>query len=1113
MTAAIIRWSLENRFVVLSLTVLALGWGVFAVHTVPIDAMPDLSENQVIVETEWAGHSPNEIETQITRPLSMNLQGLSGLRAVRASSMFGFSFITVVFSDETDPLSARARVAERLSAHATELPADARYKLGPEASGLGWVFQYYLDDTSHREDLGSLRALQDNFIRPHLAAVPGVAEIASIGGFVRQWEIELSALRLAHHGIGLHEILDAVARNNLSVGGRTVEENGREFIVSGRGLITEAADLESTTLTTRHGGIISLRDVATIRVGGKFRRGALDVDGREVVGGTVVMRAGENARQVIRDTQAALARLAPGLPAGVAIKPFYDRSDLIDGALNTLRASLWESVVLVTLVHVFFLAHFRSILIVTLPLPASILIAFILMKTASIHSHLMSLTGIAIAIGVLVDAAIVLVENVMRRCAIAEAGLGRKLRGQETWAHTLEGAQQVARPLVFAMLIIILAFAPVFALTGQEGKLFHPLAWTKTFAMIGATLLAVTLVPVLCTLLVRGPFQAEERNWFMRAALALYDPALSWALVHRKTVLGLAAGIFGCALIAAFGVPVWIARSFSTDGETPHWLRGFGTEFMPALEEGALVFMPVLPPGTSLTEVQRILAWQDKLIRATPEVTSVAGKLGRFDTATDPAPVEMIETTIQLKPRAQWRNGLTREQLLAELTAKLHQVPGYVPGFLQPIESRILMLSTGVRGQLGIKIFGDDSAALQQKALEIATLVEKIPGAVGVTPSRTQFRPYMEISVNRAALAHYGLSAAEVLVVAEAGIGGKHAGFSFRGRERWPIQVRFERADREDLERLAALPVPIRQLATEKNASAAAMGDMLSSLSPPPPGRMSSMRLPPGTAIDTSPQLDASPAVVALGQIATIRRVLGSSEIASENSRLLAVVQANVSGRDLGSFVKEVHENISREIEFPPGMVVEYSGQYEHQVRARATLRWVMPAVLLITFVLLALAFRSPIEAAHVLLAVPFALSGGVFLQAALGFNFSVAVWIGYIALFGTAIQTGIVMVTYLDAAVQQQRTARGAKLTRSELLNAVKAGARQRLRPKLMTVATTVAALVPIFWSTRVGTEVMQPIAAPVLGGMISSLLHILIVTPVIFAWLRERELRADAH
>ncbi len=1059
----LIHWSLHNRFIVLAGFLALCAWGVVALTRVPIDAIPDLSENQVIVYADWPGRSPQEVEDQITYPLSVSLQGLAGVKTVRATSMFGFSFLTVIFEDKVDTYFARTRVLERLNSLGELLPESVTARLGPDATGLGWIYQYYLKDESGTQDLGSLRALQDTFVRYQLAAVPGVAEVASLGGFVRQWQVEVSALKLKQYGVMLGEVMDAVAASNRNIGGKTIEENGAEYIVRGVGLVQSAADLESIALQPRNGTPLLLRDVATVRIGGDFRRGTLDVNGRQVVGGIVVMRYGENAWQVIQDVKARLAALAPGLPAGVTVESFYDRSDLIGRAIGTLKHALTEEILLVTLAHILFLFHFRSILIVTLPLPASILISFILMDRFGIPSHIMSLTGIAISIGVLVDAGIVMTENVIRHCERAEEELKRRLTPPEVFTHTLEAATQVGRPMFFSMLVIILAFVPVFLLTGQEGKLFHPLAYTKSFALIGAVLLAVTAVPVFCTLLVRGPFKPESENWLMKALLKIYEPVLDWALVHRKTVLGGALALLAASCVVAFGLPRAVNARLP-DTLARH-LTGFGSEFMPTLEEGSLLFMPVLLPATSLTEVQRIMAWQDQVMSEHPAVASVAGKLGRAETATDPAPVEMIETTIMLKPESQWPAGTTKASIIADLSAKLMNVPGYVPGFLQPIENRILMTSTGIRAQVGVKIYGDNLDALQQKAFEIERVITRIQGATGVAPSRVQGKPYLEIAVRRADLARYGLSVRQVYEYVEAGLGGATVGTTLRGRERWPLSVRLESADREDIDKLGELPLPT----------------------------------PSGANIQ-------------LRQVADIKRTVGPNEIQSENGRLRVFVQANVADRDLGGFVDDIKASIARDVKLDPGMSIEYSGQYEHQLRARQTLLYVFPAVILIIFVLLVMTFHSVSEAAHVLLAVPFALTGGVMLQAWLGYNFSVAVWVGYIALFGTAIQTGVVMVVYLEEAVAKKRAALGGTLTRAGLIEAVKEGARLRLRPKVMTVATAVASLLPIFWANRTGVDIMRPLAAPVVGGMLSSLVHILIVTPVIFAWLRERHLNPSS-
>jgi Cu(I)/Ag(I) efflux system membrane protein CusA/SilA len=1069
----LIEWSLRNRFLVGCFTLVLIGWGIRSVYQTPVDAIPDLSENQVIVFADWPGRSPQEVEDQVTYPLSVNLQGLAGVKTVRANSMFGFTLITVIFEDRIENYFARSRILERLNYLGDILPSGVIPKLGPDATGLGWIYQYYLHvDPAKAQnggyDLGELRALQDWFVRYQLNAVPGVAEVGSIGGFVQQYQIEVSSRRMRAVNVSLQQVMTAVEQSNLNVGGKVIEENGMEFVIRGVGLVKSIADLENVVLLEKDGIPVYLKDIAHVEKGGDFRRGTLDVGGREVVGGIVVMRTGENAMEVINRVKQKIAAISSSLPPGVTIRSFYDRSELIERTLDTLKHALAEEAILVTLAHILFLFHFRSILIVTFPLPLSILVSFILMRQFGMTSNIMSLSGIAIAIGVLVDAAIVMTENVIRHCEEAEkqAALAGDNSKPDYFKLTLEASRQVGRPIFFAMVIIILAFVPVFALSGQEGKLFHPLAFTKTFAMAGSTLLAVTVVPVLCVLLVRGPFHSEDRNWLMRALLAIYDPALDWSLRHRKTVLAGACVLLASALVVAFGLPASVRTTLQDRGwnQLATATKGMGTEFMPTLNEGSLLFMPVLFPSASLTEVKRIMAWQDQVISSfTQEVASVAGKLGRAETATDPAPVEMIETTIMLRPESEWRAGMTREKLIGEMTMKLTELPGYIPGFLQPIENRILMISTGIRAQLGIKILGEDLTALQQKAYEVEQIVRQVQGAVGVAPSRVQGKPYLEIEANRTAMARFGLRVQDVLEVVETGLGGKTISTTLEGRRRFPIQVRLERQEREDIETLSQILVAT----------------------------------PSGKAIP-------------LGQLATLRRVQGPSEIASENGRLRVFVQANVQERDLGGFVQEVQSRLEKEIipHLPKGMTIEYSGQYEHQLRARQTLTLIVPVVLLIIFVLLFMVYGSAKEAAHVILAVPFALTGGVFLQWWLGYHFSVAVWVGYIALFGTAIQTGVVMVVYLEEQLHKKQKERGVLFNRADLIEAIKDGARLRLRPKVMTVATIVASLLPIMWSTKTGAEIMKPLATPVIGGMVSSLLHILIVTPVIFAWLREREL-----
>ncbi len=1137
MIQRLIEWSLINRFLVLCGTLLIIALGVRAVFKTPVDAIPDLTENQVLVYADWMGRSPQEVEDQVTFPLTTGLQGLAGVKDVRATSMFGFSLLTIIFEDDVDPYFARTRVLERLNFLEGSMPEGVKPQLGPDATGLGWIYQYYLHVDPAKApaggyDLGKLRAIQDWHVRYQLASVPGVAEVASIGGFVKQYQIEISSAKMRAANVSLGDVMAAVQNANLNVGGKVIEENGAEFVLRGIGLVTSVEDLELVAVKAVDGTPVYLKDIATIQIGGDFRRGALDINGVEAVGGTVVMRTGENAKAVIERVKKRIAEIAPSLPPGISIRAFYDRSTLIDRTIDTLKHALVEEILLVTLAHIIFLWHFRSILIVTLPLPISILISFLLMQKFGITSNIMSLTGIAIAIGVLVDAAIVVTENVIRHCERAEEEKRRtgegagdnktksfRLTPAETWQVTLTACKQVGRPIFFAMAIIILAFVPVFALTGQEGKMFHPLAWTKTFAMVGSTLLGVTLVPVLCSLLVRGPFHSEDRNLVMRALLKVYDPVLNWSLRHRKSVIGIAAALLAFALVVAFGLPREWVTNLRASGwhRTANLVQGFGREFMPPLNEGSLLFMPVLLPSTGLTEIQRIMAWQDQVMAGVPEIETVAGKLGRFETPTDPAPTEMLETTITLKPEylstnrtvlgfikiprvvrnPAWREGMTIEKLVAELTEKMKLVPGYVPAYLQPIEGRILMLYTGIRAQVGVKIYGDNLEAIQRKALEVEGVIREIPGATGVSPSRIQGKPYLNVKVDRRAMARYGLSARDVLDAVEVGLGGKNVSVTIEGRERYPIQVRLERGERDDIEKIGRILIATR---------GAMSGSVTESATTPGSGAMGGM----GGGASSSQNEAATEterAYIPLAMVATITREIGANEIASENGRLRAYVQANVQDRDLGGFVNDI-EAALHEMDWG-NMTWSLTGEYENQRRFTRTMQWVFPAVLLIIFMLLYMVYHSAAEAAHVLLAVPFALSGGVFLQKLLGYNFNGAVWVGYIALFGTAVQTGVVMVVYLEEMLKKRQAERGAAFNGADLIQAVKDGARLRLRPKLMTVGTVIASLLPIMWSQRQGAEIMKPLATPVIGGMISSLIHILIVTPVIFAWLRERELK----
>jgi Cu(I)/Ag(I) efflux system membrane protein CusA/SilA len=836
----------------------------------------------------------------------------------------------------------------------------------------------------------------------------------------------------------MRTVFEAVQRSNNNVGAKVVEANNMEYVVRGLGLIESPKDIEDIVLSSMNGTPIYVRNVAAVQLGPEFRRGVLDKGGTDAVGGVVIIRYGANALDVINAVRAKIQTMQPGLPKGVHINSFYDRSSLINHAVETLKSALIEEVILVTLAHVIFLWHFRSILIVTFPLPLAVLTAFLFMHYVGISSNIMSLGGIAIAIGVLVDAGIVMTENVIRHAENYAQEHGGEYRSKID-EITLNAARLVGRPIFFSMAIIILAFVPVFALTGMEGKLFHPLAFTKTFAMIGSTIIAVTLVPVLCTFLIRGRLHREENNPVMRLLRGIYAPALRFALRHRVLTLGSAILLFGSA--------VYMATSI-------------GSEFMPPLDEETAMWMPVTDPSISLSAATELMRQQDQIIRQDPAVANVVGKIGRAETSTDPAPINMSETIVTFKPKDQWPAGLTKDDILQRLDTKL-RMPGVTNIWTQPIRNRIDMLSTGIRTQVGVKVFGSDLATIEKKSAEIERVLHDVPGAVDLYAERITGAPYLEIHINRTAAARYGISVGDAQDVIESAIGGKNLTFTIEGRQRFPVRVRYARDFREDLE---------------------SMKDVL-------------VAAPNGAQIP-------------LKDIAEIGVALGPSMITSENGLLRGTVLMNVRGRDVGGFVDEAKKVVAERVSMPSGYYIEWSGQYENQIRAKERLQIVIPIVLLIIFVLLYMTYHSAREALHVILAVPFALTGGIFLLKFLGYNFSVAVWVGFIALFGTAVQTGVVMVIYLEEAVRRKVAATGA-LTIERLHEAVMEGALLRLRPKVMTVATVVAGLLPIMWSTRTGAEVMKPLATPVLGGMVSSLLHVLIVTPVIFTTIRERELR----
>ena len=1033
----LIEISMRYRAVVLAVYLGLAAWGYWALLSTPIDAIPDLSDNQVIVFTDWPGRSPQEVEDQITYPLVTSLQGLPGVRTVRASSAFSFSMVNIIFEDDVELYWARTRVLERLNLVTGQLPEGVKPTLGPDATGVGQIFWYTLE--SDTMSLRDLRTLQDWFVRYQLNSVPGVAEVASVGGYVQQYQVDVDPNKLRAYKLPLSTVVEAVERSNTNVGGNVVEQSGQWAVVRGIGLVESVADVENIVIGAENGTPIYVKNVASVKLGNAFRTGALDKNGKEAVGGVVIARYGVSALEAIEAVKRKIEELKPGLPEGVRLVPFYDRTQLINRAADTLREALVEELILVTLVNLIFLAHFRSVLVVTIPLPLAVLLSFLFMRYFGITSNIMSLAGIAIAISDLVDAGIVVTENAYR--AIERDNIDTKNK-KLVRRVVLDATKKVGVPIFASMAIIVLAFMPVFALTGQEGKLFHPLAFTKTFAMIGAAFMAVTLVPVLCTYFLGGKLRPEEWNPLMRALRAVYRPTLIQALRHRLVTVSAALVLFAGAVYVSTRI---------------------GSEFMPPLNEGDLMYMPVTDPAISMGEALRIMQKQDEILKSFPEVEWAVGKAGRAETSTDPSPVNMNETIVHLKPQDQWREGMTREKLIAEMDAAL-RMPGVTNIWTQPIINRIEMLATGMRSQVGIKVFGNDLDTLEEASRRIADVLKAVPGAADVYPEQIGGAPYVDIKINRTAAARYGIDAGTIQDTIEKGIGETNLTVTIEGRRRFPIRVRYAPEFRSSPEAIGNIPV-------------------------------------------TSP----AGAPIPLAQLAEIRTVEGPAMIQSENGLLRGTVLLNVRGRDIGSFVEEAKHHVGAQVQMPAGYFIQWSGQYENQERARERLMIVVPIVIVIIFITLYLTYHSALEAAHVLLAVPFALTGGFYLLWLLEYNFSVAVWVGFIALFGAAVQTGIVMVVYLEEAVERKKQELG-RLTRETLLEAVTEGALLRLRPKVMTVSTIVAGLLPIMWSTSAGSEVMKPLATPVFGGMLSSLLHVLIVTPVIFHWLRLRELKKGA-
>ncbi len=1032
MIAAIIAWSSRNLLLVLIGAVFLTFAGVYSVIKTPLDAIPDLSDTQVILFTEYPGQAPQVVEDQVTYPLSTAMLTVPESKVVRGFSFFGVSFVYVIFEDGTDIYWARSRVLENLNAVSAKLPAGVAPTLGPDATGVGWVYQYIV--TGGQKSLAELRTLQDFDLRFALASADGVAEVSSVGGFVKQYNVVVEPRRLRALGISMSAVRDALRGSNMDVGGRTVELSETEFIVRGKGYFKGIGDIEQVMVKSDAGVPVLLKDVARVELGPDERRGLTEMDGEgEVVSGIATQRFGGNALDVIDNVKQRLAEIEPSLPEGVKIKPVYDRSDLIHRAIATLRTTLIEESVIVALVCIVFLMHVRSALVAIIMLPLGVLIAFIFMRILGLSSNIMSLGGIAIAIGAMVDAAIVMIENVHKHLERAEPGKNRI-------DILIEAASEVGPSLFFGLLIITVSFLPIFTLEGQEGRLFGPLAFTKTFAMAGAAFLSITLVPALMVLFVRGRIVPEKKNPLNRFLIWIYRPVI--ALVMRFKVATI---VVALAVLAASWWPA----------------SKLGTEFMPTLNEGTLFYMPTTLPGLSITKAAELLQSQNKIIKAFPEVESVWGKAGRAATATDPAPTEMFETVINLKPESEWRDGLTMDILIAEMDKSL-QFPGVSNSWTMPIRARIDMLATGIRTPIGIKVFGRDLAEIEALARKIEQVVKAVPGTSSAYAERVIGGSYLTIEPDRAQLARYGLMVSDVQDTISMALGAETVTTTVEGRERYAVNIRYPR-------------------------------DLRSS--------------PDLIARDVSVQMKDG-GTVPLGEIAKISLGQGPTTIRTENAQLAVYIYVDVRDRDIGGYVDEARAAVASQVDFPPGYYAAWSGQFEYLERAKERLKIVVPLTLLIIFLLLYLNFRRITETLIVMLSLPFSLVGGFWFMWWLGFNMSVAVAVGFIALAGVAAETGVVMLIYLDQALtrwKEQAEAEGRAFSRADLYDAIMHGAVERVRPKMMTVVAIMAGLLPILWSTGAGSEVMQRIAVPMIGGMVSSTLLTLIVIPAIYALVKQ--------
>ncbi|CNE46855.1 putative cation efflux system protein [Yersinia nurmii] len=1032
MIAAVIRWSLRNRLLVLLGAAMMAGWGIWSLQQTPLDALPDLSDTQVIIRVSYPGKAPQVVEDQVTYPLTTTMLSVPGAETVRGFSMFGDSYVYVLFAEGTDPYWARARVLEYLSQVQSSLPAEAKATLGPDATGVGWIYEYALIDKTGKHSLADLRTLQDWTLKFELKTVPNVSEVASVGGMVRQYQVVLNPERMRALNLSHQQIASAIQESNQEGGGSVLEMSAAEYMVRTSGYLKNLDDFNHIVITARDGIPILLSDVASVRIGPEIRRGVAELNGEgEVAGGIIVMRYGKNALETINGVKAKLQQIQRTLPAGVEIVPVYDRSQLITHAIDSLSFKLLEEFLVVAVICSLFLFHFRSALVAIISLPLGILGAFIVMHYQGVNANIMSLGGIAIAIGAMVDAAIVMIENMHK---VLEQWRkdhpGQKPVGQDYWLISERAAIEVGPALFCSLLIITLSFIPVFSLQAQEGRMFSPLAFTKTYAMAVSAGLAITLVPVLMGYFIRGNIPDENANPINRWLIALYEPVLSAVLARPKTTLTLAA----LALAA-----------------TLYPLSRLGSEFMPALDEGDLLYMPSTLPGISVQEATRLLQQTDRLIKTIPEVDTVFGKAGRAETATDPAPLTMIETTIRFKPKDQWRAGMTMDRLIEELDTTV-KVPGIANLWVPPIRNRLDMLSTGIKSPVGIKVNGKNIQQIEQVALQIEQVVRQVPGVTSALSERLAGGRYVDINIDRQRAARYGVSVKELQSLVTSVIGGQNIGETIEGRERFPINLRYPRELRDSLQKLRDLPV-----------------------------------------------LTAAGGQIALSELADIRISEGPPMLKSENARLSDWIYVDLRGRDLKSAVLDMQKAVDQQVKLPEGISLSWSGQFEYLERATAKLQIVLPVTLMIIFVLLFVTFGKVRDAALIMATLPFALIGGIWLLYGLGYNFSVAAAVGFIALAGVAAEFGVIMVLYLNQAVKKHQLP-GQPLTAEHMCAAIHEGAVLRVRPKAMTVATIMAGLLPIMWGGGAGSEVMQRIAAPMIGGMISAPLLSMLVIPAVY-------------